>query len=299
MAIDFEEEEEPKITLAICTQHNLKYDPEITWGCVLCRSNRKKRISGYWVVAVILALAAGIYFLLPVIHPTTEPTLSAMVSVGERSTDEKAGNTTEMSCLLKLSTAIEECMAKVDDASPNARMDKEFCLNSLQTAVDDCPQTDIAQNYVAAPLYKVNRMPEWESVKASLERRQQEIEECVGGPDYNFAVRIATKDGASQPSDVTLSLFGLETSARLCLYKFFQSLNFPQSGADGYTFVTQVESRLLAMHRPMDNKANQSAEFKKFVEQQRNATLTEERHAEIMKRRQEFDQKFKADMDKQ
>ena len=291
MAIDFEEEEEPKLTLAICSQHNLKYDPEVTWGCVLCRSSRKKRVSGYWVVLGIFAVALGIYLLLPVIRPTQEPALSAMVTVSDRSTDSEANMDPAVSCLLKVSNGVEECIAKAEKSSSNARLDKEFCLDKLRAENSGCTEEQLAQDYLAAPLYKINRIPDWEKVREPLEYRQDEIETCVGDADYDFAVRITVDRATGKASDVTLSLFGLDTSERFCLYKFFESVAFPTAQAKAYTFVTQIQACALALNKP-NKEQDQNDEFKKFVEEQRNAKLTEERHAEIMKRRREFDKKF-------
>ncbi|MBN2715372.1 MAG: hypothetical protein JXX14_05925 [Deltaproteobacteria bacterium] len=298
MAIDFDEELEPKVALAICSQHNLKYDPEITWGCVLCRASRKKRISGYWVVAAILAVAAGIYLLLPVIRPDTHPTLSSMVTVGERSTDEVSEADARLACVLQLSRNIEECIAKIDPANANARMDKEFCLNPLQEANDSCPIENFGQDYLREPLYNISKIPDWLKVRKVLEENQEAIEKCMDGSAYDFAVRVSVAKATGRSEDITLSLFGLDTSQRFCLYEFFESLQFPAVRAKPYTFVTHVQSGLLALNRPQ--KGDEKGEtFKKFVEEQRNAQLTEKRNAEIMQRRREFDKKFQSDMKKE
>lgn len=299
MAIDFEEEEEPKIKLAICSQHNLKYDPEVTWGCVLCRTNRKKRKSAYWVVLGILAVAIGIYFLLPVIRPqTTEPTLSAMVSVGDFSTDDALPEDPHVTCLLELSKKIEKCIARASSDSPNERMDKEFCLDLLHAEDENCNGALMVQDYLSEPLYNVHRMPDWKKIRETLELKQGGIEKCVGSTDYDFVVRVMVARKTGVPTDVTVSLSGLNTSQRFCLYQFFKSMEFPKGKSKDYAFVTKVQSTLLAQNKPVEDNSR-SKEFRKFVEQQRNAELNEERHAEIMKRRQEFDKKFKSGMTNQ
>ncbi|MBN2524769.1 MAG: hypothetical protein JXR76_00150 [Deltaproteobacteria bacterium] len=296
MAIDFEEQVEPKISLAICSSHNLKYDPEVTWGCVLCRTQRKRRVSGYWVVAVIFAIAAGIYYLLPVLRPQTEPSLAAVVKVGDSTVDSESNQANpRVSCLFEMSRKIEQCVAKVDIQNPNARMDKEFCLNRLQESNGHCAKYFGEQNYLSEPLYSVHNLPKWQQIRTSIEERQADIEKCVGGANYAFSVRVQVDRRTGIPQDVTLSLFGLNTSERFCLYKFFESLEFPGNELSDYTFVTRIESSLLARNRPQQ-KNNRESDFQQALQKQRKARLYEERHAEIMKKREEFDRKFKSDM---
>ncbi|MBN2341060.1 MAG: hypothetical protein JXX29_10060 [Deltaproteobacteria bacterium] len=292
MAIDFEEKEGPKTTLATCSQHGLRYDPANTWGCVLCRTNQKKRISGYVVTAVVLLVAGGIYYLLPIIHPKDEPQMSAMVSVGDSGDDDSESvEASAYECRLNLSKEVEKCIAKIDPSGTNVRMDKEFCLNVLKDPQTQCGDDFIPQDYLKEPLYKVSQMPDWTAVRAVMEQSQVQIEECVGGRSYRFSARVMINSQNGHVDDVTLSLFGLNTTQRFCLYKYFESLIFPVQSVSQYTFVTRIDSELLAKNRPEETDEH-SEEFKKFVEQKRNAKLEESKRAEIMKQRSEFDKRF-------
>jgi hypothetical protein len=298
MALDFNDEEEPKITLAICVHHNLKYDPEVTWGCVLCRSTHKKRKSGYWVVGAVFVLAAAVYLLLPVIRPGGEPELSSMVAVGDRSTESGSAQTdTGGQCLRELSNSIESCIANIDSASPNARIDREFCMEELRPDSNQCTGEEMQQDYLSAPLYEISAIPQWQAVRSTIETTQGEIEKCVGSSDYDFSVRMKINRVTGVPMDVTLSLFGLDTSQRFCLYEYFDSLHFPAPAARDYVFLTNINSRMLALNRPSSTDTRKE-EFKKFVEQQRNAKLYQEQHEETLRRRAEFDRKFKSGMNR-
>lgn len=296
MAIDFEEEDVQKTALATCAQHNLKYNPNVTWGCVLCRTNQKKRISWYLVVGGILISVAISYYLFPIIYSNEKPNSSSVVSVGNMSTDDLDDASSEaFSCRIELSKKIEDCIAKVDSASANARMDREFCLNVLSSVDDTCKQELVAQNYLEEPLYNVRSLPSWPAIRRPIEANQEKIEQCVGCESYSFSVRVSVDGDVGKVSDMTLSLFGLNISQRFCLYQFFKSLDFPKKSKQSYVFVTKIESTELAMNKPQ-KVDNREAEFKKFLESQRKAKLDEERRAKIMAKRGEFDRQFKKEM---
>lgn len=296
MAIDFEEEEEPKTTLATCSQHNLKYDPNFFWGCVLCRTSQKKRISGYLVVGIVFLIAAAVYYLRPVIYPNGNSQSAAVVSVGDSSrSDSDTPEKSAYACRLALSRQIEECIIKIDPSGENARMDREFCLDILTEANNKCKGNFTPQNYLNEPLYNVNELPLWSSIRDVIEQNQQKIEECMDGDSYRFATRVEVNPTTGKVQNTTLSLFGIDTSQRFCLYRFLETLTFPTGVGKPYTFVTRIDSKLLLQNRPKETD-DRSAEFKKFVEEHRKAKLEAERRAEIMKQRDAFDRNFKNGM---
>lgn len=291
MAIDFEEEEEQsKSKLAVCSVHKLRFDPTVTWGCVLCRQQKKKRIPGYVLVGGILAVIAGLSILLPTIKSSTSPNLSSVVSVstnGAQDDGEKISG-----CVARLSKDVESCFfeAEVDGAS---RMDKEFCLASIEKV--NCQGADALPEFSEGPYYFVNEGANWTDIKATFEKEQARFEKCTDGT-YQFATRLVIDGATGSLKDATVSLFGLTSTQRYCIYEALNQISYPVCSGE-YSFVVMIDNSILALNKPSEEDSRK-AEFQKFLEQQREAKLQAEKQEAILKKREQINAEFKADIKK-
>ena len=293
------EEESPKRKLETCQAHGLKYDPAITWGCVLCKKQQKKRISATLVVGGILILVAVGFLIIPPIYakmvarkPQPHRVIHVPTPTPTGDTDEDV-NAAPRKCLMGISSTIEKCIAQLSDDDEH-QIDRELCLDPLDDLDTRCPGAWTPELCIEGPLYAMGALPDWKAISNILGANQQVFENCLQNRIYRFALRLAIDATSGKPHTLTASAFGLDASERLCVSQKLNALTFPTSTEkETYAFTMFVDSKVLADQRPAQDDPAQKA-YEQFAREQRLQAEQAERREQQRAKTKEREAELKA-----
>jgi hypothetical protein len=285
MTTDFNEENAPSRTLATCHMHGLKYDPQLTWGCVLCRKNQTKRISGYLVAGVIL-ISAALLFLFN--EMTSSNNQHSKIPIFNHFKEAHNGaDAQDVQPVIvapqarknsSVFASVEACLLETVKDSDDSIIDKELCLNKLSLII---PDTDSPAGTNC--LYCQGNAPKWTDIRSAIEKEQHRIEKCVQSARYNFVVKISVSDKKTSPDDIIVSTSNLNASQALCVGHFLSELTYPQAESR-YSIVAFLNSDVISQNR-IDQAAERRAEFERFRNEQRENEQNSERHDALIKDR--------------
>jgi hypothetical protein len=294
MPVDFSEDDVPKRKLENCQAHNLKFDPTVTWGCVLCKKAQAKRISWTLIVGGILILFAAGFLIIPnylnrddrPTHGTIHVTRPVFDTASDPKDDDDASR-----CVMTLSAEIEECLARLGD-DPANQIDRELCLNPLADLETRCPGAWSADLCRAGPLYNVGALPEWRNILRLLEANQKIFEECLNSRQYRFGLRATIEATTGIVAGLAASAFGLDARARICVYEKLSTISFPASAAtDTYSFTLFIDAEVLGQNRPVDENPEQNA-YEEFAREKRIEAERAERREQVLQKAQERKERF-------
>jgi len=294
MPIDFSEDDVPKRKLESCRIHNLKFDPAITWGCVLCKKGQQKRISWMLVVGAILVVAALAFLLVPMFTKEKvefqAPCVRRNTVAGADSAQSDMGSSADK-CLIDKSTEVEKCLAAT--ASTAGQIDREICLSALQSLETECAGAYSKEIGLETPLYSLGTLPEWPKVRAPLEQNQKLIEQCLDSQAYRFGMRISVDPQTGAVASSIATTFGLAASGRQCVYDAISKLVFPTTNAaEPYTFTAFIDSEVLSLNRPAEIDESQAA-YEKFVKEKRDEAASADRREEIKEQAAERESRYR------
>jgi hypothetical protein len=280
MPIDFTEEELPKRELATCRIHNLKYDPQVTWGCVLCKKNQKKRISWTLVAGGILIAFAALFYASQFFSGQDENRYPPIVISKAVAVDTATASLSVLDKLkIQTSEKIEQCLVNAQRENAG-HIDKELCLGHLEELKKKYGPDYNLKKVAFSPVYSLGNMPEWHNCIDKIEKAQLDLEKCFDTDSYLFGIRAKINSQTGKTEEVIASTFGISPSQRSCVYNFFNQLIFPAGSADSYIFTTFIDSEFLKLHRPKMKNTEQKA-YEEFVKNKRKEIENSERMADL------------------
>jgi len=230
-------------TTTLCSIHNLRYDPRISSGCVLCRreietatatSSDFRSVLKPVAVALLVSIALGALLVMrKEKHGSLHHTPAAMVS-GTRSTHAACYS----ECAQGHSLCDKQCSTKPGDA-----LCGDYCLSGAHACFTECAGRHIKADPPWSYYYGTETMPAWSAVLESSLGLHTRLLACSAAPPVTALVFVRVRGHDGTPASVTLSKRGLSDEAHACAVGVFYGTHFAPSSEGDYAFLARFDAR--------------------------------------------------------
>ncbi len=231
-------------TTTLCSIHNLRYDPRISSGCVLCRreietatatsSSDFRNLLKPVTLALLVSIALGAFLVMrKEKHGPLHHTPAAMVS-GTRSTHAACYS----ECAQGHSLCDKQCSTKPGDAVCG-----DYCLSGAHSCFTDCAGRHIKADPPWSYYYGTETMPAWSAVLESSLGLHTRLLACSAAPPVTALVFVRVRGHDGTPASVTLSKRGLSDEAHACAVGVFYGTHFTPSSEGDYAFLARFDAR--------------------------------------------------------
>jgi len=230
-------------TTTLCSIHNLRYDPRISSGCVLCRreietatttSSDFRNVLKPVAIALLVSIALGAFLVMrKEKHGPLHHTPAAMVS-GTRSTHAACYS----DCAEAHSLCDKQCSTK-----PGDTVCGDYCLSGAHACFTDCAGRHIKADPPWSYYYGTETMPAWSAVLESSLGLHTRLLACSAAPPVTALVFVRVRGQDGTPATVTLSKQGLTDEAHACTVGVFYGTHFAPSSEGDYAFLARFDAR--------------------------------------------------------